>query len=329
MSIQQQELRTVIWPLLNPDTGFMVCDRFFWQALERRGGETTFEEVARALQRAASIKRYALLRFEPVPPPWSLAPVRDFIRLVEALGRAFGENRAILGVDVLCPGAEAGCSTAELRALADAFDKAFPYAFKFCAAGGALEALRMGRELQGLLVTPENAGLRQDKWPTLPLRMAVNPADPQAVQLAIERHVSILETTDLLWANTASHAGHRYLIQSVTIDDTDRQNHRLGASVALGNAGTAPCYADARFSIRLSGSDVACDRTFPLALRAADLQPGDSTTVTQALDTQGMPPGEYDVQIGLFCEGTGYPISMGVEGRISDGYYEGRLIARL
>ena len=39
--------------------------------------------------------------------------------------------------------------------------------------------------------------------------------------------------------------------------------------------------------------------------------------------------GEYDVQIGLFFSGTGDGCSFGIEGRISDGYYEGRMILEL
>jgi hypothetical protein len=130
-------------------------------------------------------------------------------------------------------------------------------------------------------------------------------------------------------SDAAAHSGYRIEFNSVAIDDEHIADNKVHATVMFSNVGALPCCTDARFYIRLSGSGVDCRRVYPLPLKAVDIKPGGSVSVTETLDTCGMPAGDYDVQAGLFCEGTNYPISFGVEGRISDGYYEGRLTLSL
>lgn len=329
MDIQQQDLRAVIWPLLNPDTGMMLCDGFSWRDLEPKAGEYDFAGIARAIEKAKSIKRFALLHIEPEAPAWSLTPVDDFLRLIGAVGKAFGEERAVWGVDVVCPGTETLRTAEELQAIADAFRLAFPHAMLFVCAGSAFEGLLKGCAKIGLIVTPQNVQACGDSWRQMPLRMQVDASDAAGIQQAIDAHVSILETCDASLSNAATHAGHRFQWQSLQLDEREKEHHLLGITVALANAGSLPCYADAHFQVRLSGSDVDCDRVYPLPLMASAVKPGDRLTLSQQLDTTGMPSGEYELQLGLFCDGCGYPISLGIEGRISDGYYEGRLIVSL
>ncbi len=304
MSVQTQHLRAVIWPLLNPDTGVLYCDRFSWQDID---------EIGRVIERARRIKRFALIHIEPD------VPMDDFLLLIKALGERFGNERAVLGVDVCCPGNEAERTEEELRAIANAFYRAFPYAIKYVCAGSAFESIMKDNAQMGLIVTQENAHRYAENWLRMPLRMAVDPAKAQDVQFAIDNHVSILEAGDLSCANVATHAGYRFQMNTVQLDEKE-------VTVLLENVGTLPCYTDAHFQLRLSGTDVDYDRVFPLTLAARDLLPGSQRRITKTLDVSAMPHGEYDVQVGLFCDGTDYPISFGIEGRISDGYYEGRLI---
>lgn len=329
MSIQTQELRAVIWPLLNPDTGLMYCDRFSWQELEARAGEYTFEGITKTIKRADSIKRFALVHIEPDVPEWSLTPVADFVRLIGNLAKAVGKERAVFGVDVSCPGAEAERTEGELKAIAEAFREGFPYAIQFVRVGSAFESFVVRGGHAGLIITPQNMNEYTEKWPDMPLRMQVDPTKPEEVQQAIDNHISILEVHDLSMANAATHAGHRFQARRVELDEHLKESHQVGVTVTLANVGSLPCYADACFHLRLCGTDVDCERVYPLPLKAADVRPGDVCPVFVQMDTEGMPSGEYEIQIGLFCEGTDYPISFGIEGRISDGYYEGRLILRL
>lgn len=326
MSKQMQDLRAVIWPLLNPDTGLFHCDTVPWAGLEGEPGRYNFAPVRAAIERAAKIKRYALLRVEPSAPAWCAAPVEDFVRLLEALGEAFGGECVLWGVDVVCPGPESAGDGQAAARVAQAFAAAFPHAFLFAEAGSAFEGLLQGSGRLGVIVSRETLPRYGGAWGRTPLRMRVAPDDAYAVQAAIEGHVSVLETCEGRGANAASHVGHRFEVRTVCVDTAP---DGVEATVTVANAGTLPCYTDAAFRIRLCGSDVADARAFPLPGNARDIKPGGVVTLSRKLDVSGLQRGEYDVQVGLFCAGTEYPISCGIEGRISDGYYEGRIILSL
>lgn len=328
MSIQTQRLRAVIWPLLNPDTGLMYCDSFSWKDLEAKSGAYAFDDVAHAIERAKSIKRFALLRVQPDAPEWSVNPAHDYLRLIDALGERFGGERAVLGVDVLCPDAER-LPGGMLTAVCETFEHAFPHARLFVQAGSPFESsLRPGVKM-GLIVTPESRKTHVDKWKELPLRMAVDPANAEEITAAIDAGISILEAKTREGSNAATHAGYRFQVRSVTLDDARKGEHQVSVQAELANVGTLPCYTEAEFRVRLSGSDVPDTREYALPLRAADLRPMEQIVASQMLNTEGLAPGEYDVHVGLFFDGMDYPASFGIEGRISDGYYEGRLILQL
>ena len=327
MSIQTQQLRAVIWPLLNPETGLLHVDSIAWAALERTAGAYDFAPVRDAIGRAKDIKRCAILHIEPDAPAFCPDAVGGYIRLMQALGREFGNEASILGIDACCPGGEASASREDMVAVARAMTEAFPGARLFVPAGSRLDGIL--RENKGLIVTPENVEAAEAAWPTLPLRMDVDPADGHAVDFALAHHVSILACKTGAGCNAPSHAGHRFVVRSVTVDDGEKAQGRVRASVTVANAGALPCYQPADFMLRLSGSDVPDVRAYPMSLRAADVGPGCERTVEMALDVTGLVHGEYDVHVGLFLAGTGYPVSFGIEGRISDGYYEGRLIQTL
>ena len=94
----------------------------------------------------------------------------------------------------------------------------------------------------------------------------------------------------------------------------------------LKNVGNTGCYSDSRFLIRLNGSDVPDVRVYDTGISGRALGPGQQTEIVLTVDTEGLTPGEYDINIGLRLDRTGYPVSFGIEGRISDGFYEGRMI---
>lgn len=328
MSVQMQRIRAVIWPLLNPDTGLMYCDSFSWKELEPKKGAYVLDNVAHAIERAKNIKRFALLRVQPDVPAWSADPVGDYLCLIAALSEQFGSERAVLGVDVICPDEECQ-SEKTLLAVVEAFEHAFPHACLFIQAGSPLmHIMRQGSKM-GLIVTPENMKAHVDRWKEMPLRMAVDPANEDEIAVAVDGCISILEAKTQQGSNAATYAGYRFQVRSVTLDDTYKDAHQVSVQAELANVGALPCYTDAEFRVRLSGAGVSDVRAFSLPLRAADLGPTEQITVSKTLNTEGLAPGEYDVHIGLFFDGTDYPASFGIEGRISDGYYESRLILSL
>ena len=322
MSVMTQNLRAVIWPLLNPDTGLLCMDRFAWGDMERAPGVYDFEAVHAAIRRAKNIKRYAMMEIGTQAPGWTQDRMDGFIRMIGALGSALEGERTVLGVVVSCP-EEAACTPAQLARAAEAFRLAFPCARLFVRAGGAFDGLIPGA---GRMVTQEQLAAYPDVWKDAPLCMEVDPADAQQIEAAIAGHVSILAAKTTAGCNEATHAGYRFQVRRIEVDEGEKADGNILVKVEFANAGSLPCYSEAGFMFRLNGSDVNDYREYPLPLRASELMPGGTKTVSSRLDVSGLTPGEYDVHVGMFFDGTGYPASFGIEGRISDGYYEGRLI---
>ena len=329
MGIQRQRLRPVIWPLLNPDTGMLFLNRLSWRDVEREPGAYDWQGIEAAIQRARNIKRYALLRIDPDAPDWSCDPMVDFLKLLDALGAAFGREAALWGIDVVCPGGEQKQTPETLALVADSFCRNFPNARKFIRAGSRLEAALKDEPMLGIEVDKALAPADEARWPAVPLRMAVDPKDAAAGDWAIAHHISVFTTEDPACANAPTHAGYRFQVKTVEIDSRDQTRGCLTAQVTLANAGTLPCYTQGQFRLRLHGSGIEDTRAYDLPLRAEELRPGEERAVSQRLDITGLAGGEYDVHVGLFLAGTEYPVSFGIEGRISDGYYEGRLILEL
>lgn len=327
MSIQTQQLRAVIWPLLNPETGLLYVDRFAWPKLEREPGAYDFEPVRAAIDRAKRIKRYAILHVEPIVPEFCADAIGGYVRLIQAMGREFSGEAVVMGIDVCCPGDEKFVEAEEMASVVRAFSGAFPKARLFVQAGSRLDDVFC--ENKGVIITPENIEAAENAWRTMPLRMAVDPADQEAIAFAAEHHVSILACEILTGCNAPSYTGHRFVVRSITVDDGEKARGSIKVSVTVANVGALPCYQPATFMFRLSGSDVADAREYPFPLCAEDVAPGREKTADMTIDVAGLARGEYDVHVGLFMEGTGYSVSFGIEGRISDGYYEGRLILTL
>ncbi len=310
MGIQRQRLRPVIWPLLNPDNGFLYC-----HPVRTGAGEADpAGEVDRVLRGAAAIRRNAFLSFGP---PEGGGWERD----IALLGERFGEERRIGGIEIRRDPRQ-GTSVKDMAAV---LRKAFPHACLFVPAGEEDAAdSRTGLVLEADQIQPFGSRAAERC-----LAVHADPDDAELACFAAIHHTALLLCGDEKKANRPCHAGHRFRVTELVMDDTDRKKGTVRFTVTADNAGTVPCYRGAAFRLRLCGSGVEDERVYPLPLKAADLTPGLSETVALEADVTGLAPGEYDVQAGLFMEDTGDPVSMGIEGRISDGYYEGRLILEL
>ena len=135
--------------------------------------------------------------------------------------------------------------------------------------------------------------------------------------------IAVIETEDPSEFNRPCHFGHRFRAEKIMMDTV---NGKLRIGAILTNSGNTRCYSDSRFQIRLNGSDVPDVRVYDTGISGCDFRPGEQKEFFLDIDTEGLLPGEYDINIGLRLERTGYPVSFGIEGRISDGFYEGRMI---
>ena len=89
MSIQTRKLRPVIWPLLNPDTGFMYCHAVRMDP----EGNSPREIIRRVLRDAAAIRRQVFLSFASLEG-------RSREQEIRALGEAFGNDPRICGIEI-------------------------------------------------------------------------------------------------------------------------------------------------------------------------------------------------------------------------------------
>ena len=310
MGIQTQKLRAVIWPLLNPDTGFICCHTLRADS----AGHFSREEIRRVLRDAAAIRRQVFLSVD-------LAGTVDWEQEILALGEAFGTEFRICGIET---GAAAEHPEEACRRVS-VFRKAFPNTRLFVSPGtetGEAENI-------GYILEPNEILEYEHQSERTCLAVRVDPDDAEMVCFAAIHHVALLLCGEEGKANRPCHAGHRFRIRQVTMDDAEKGNGTVRFTVTVRNDGTVPCYQDASFLLRLCGSGIEDERVYPLGLKAADLPPGQEKTAILNAEITGLASGEYDVQLGLFFTNTGDCCSFGIEGRISDGFYEGRMILEL
>lgn len=87
------------------------------------------------------------------------------------------------------------------------------------------------------------------------------------------------------------------------------------------NSGNAPCYTASSFYLRLARADMEEEQVVNISRTASRCYPGEDMVFAEDVSLSDLPAGEYDVELGLFSDSTGYPVVMGIEGRISDGFY--------
>lgn len=314
--MQEQDLRAVIWPLLNPDDGMMRNCRVRWDEIESVRGVYEWGAIQRALEETAAVGRCMLLTVEPSVPIWCADVKKGFTELVGAVGAAYGQNPVNFGVNVAMP----SCGMTKEEALA-CFSKAFPDAYLFVQPGFAEDTA--GSFRIGYSVNAENRMAFSEKSGKYPLKMQLEEVEAVGVDAAAACGISVVETEDPAKINRPSPFGHRFRVEKLWMEP---QADGLMVRARLTNGGNAPCYSDSRFLVRLNGSDVPDSRICDLSLSGREIAPGETKEASCVVNTCGLTPGEYDVHIGLRLEKTGYPVSFGIEGRISDGFYEGRMI---
>lgn len=313
--MQEQELRAVIWPLLNPDDGMMRNCRVRWDEIAPTQGTYEWSVLQKALEETTAVGRCMLLTVEPNVPDWCTDAKKGFMELIEALGTAYGKTPVIFGVNVTLP--DRGMTKEEALAC---YGKAFPHAYLFVQPGFAENR---NEYRIGYSVNADNCAAFSERSREYPLKMRLEDVEMIGADAAAACGISVAETEDPAKFNRPSPFGHRFRVEKLRMEP---QPGGLTVRALLTNGGSAPCYSDSSFLVRLNGSDVPDARVTDLGVSGREIMPGGSREASCVIDTRGLTPGEYDVHIGLRLEKTGYPVSFGIEGRISDGFYEGRMI---
>ena len=317
--MQEQELRAIIWPLLNPDDGRMRNCRVRWNEIETNENGYDFTKIETALKETEAVGRCMLLTVDPVAPARYTDIKKGFMNLIRMLGERYGNNPVIFGLNVTAP--EHGMS---FRETVTCFRKAFPNVYLFIRPELSDEQ-DMIPDLPGIgyTVNTENMAALTKAAADHPLKIRLEDLPDERMEEAARCGIALIETEDPAEINRPCHFGHRFRAEKIMMDN---MNGKLRIGAVLTNAGNTRCFSDSRFLIRLNGSDVPNVRVYDTGISGRTLGPGERTEFFLDIDTDGLTPGEYDVNIGLRLDRTGYPVSFGIEGRISDGFYEGRMI---
>lgn len=317
--MQEQELRAIIWPLLNPDDGRMRNCRVRWDEIETQENVYDWKKIDDPLKETEAVGRCMLLTVEPVAPAWHRQPKEGFMELIRTLGERYGKEPMIFGLGMTVP--ENGMDRKETVA---AFRKAFPDTYLFIRPEISDEQDPFPDDPRiGYTVDTENMAAYSKQAGIRPLMIRAEELPEERTEEAIRCGISLIETENPAEFNRPCHFGHRFRVKKIMMDTA---NDKLRIGAVLTNSGNTPCHSDSRFLIRLSGSDVPDVREYDTGVSGRDLCPGEETAFFRDIDTDGLTPGEYDIHIGLRLDRTGYPVSFGIEGRISDGFYEGRMI---
>ncbi len=327
-----KDLRCIRWPLFNPDTGLLNATHLIWKEVATAIDQYDFSVAEQAFDLARQIGRTVMLRIEADPPIWSKRPVQDYIAFIKALGNAFNSHPLLFSMDMTLPESEYNMDDTDLAAVADAYIHAFPRAYKlFDVSFGRLAAYLQGRSDVGLILDVRNEdsdigdqlakhGL-QRVWETAPVIMIANNVGEALMRDAIRWHVSILDTCGKYEETSLARIGYRIELRRVVFATSALPLQNVPLSVWVINNGNAPCYNKSCFQLRLLQADGNHEMVAKTTFTAGALYPGEDQVLSENVLIDGIPEGVYDVELGLFEENTGFPVSMAIEGRISDGFY--------
>ena len=284
---------------------------------------------------------YLLLR-DGVSREAALELVRDSMRFIERF-------------DGPMPGGARNNNEKDIKAVADAYMEAFPSAYKFfnidC---DYLAGYVKGKEGAGLLLDAGMGGPfigeriaafgLQRIWENAPVRIKTGVFDEKLAKNVIRWHVSSIDpyfppagsATPYKTAGggsaeavqpaltddaTLAQIGYRLEMRRFSCSGNALSGGSAEFSAWIVNTGNAPFYTDAFLTIRLTDPGTGLEHVVQTEYNLKGFRPGEDGIIKGRFATGNLPAGAYKVQFGFFGRDTGYPIVLGITGRISDGYY--------
>jgi len=114
--------------------------------------------------------------------------------------------------------------------------------------------------------------------------------------------------------------GYRFVLRKFSYPSVIRKNSKLSFETWWENKGVAPCYKNYELAIRIKNGQHS--ETFRTDANIKKWLPGDNI-FNSSVFPQGLPEGEYDLQLALIDKNTYEPkISLAIEGRLPDGWYQ-------
>ena len=114
--------------------------------------------------------------------------------------------------------------------------------------------------------------------------------------------------------------GYRFVLRKFTFPDLVSPGGKLAFTTWWENKGVAPIYRKYPLVIRLKGREHS--EIFATDVDITGWMPGDIIYDNALFLPSGMPPGEYEIQVGLLDPVTHEPaVKLAIEGRTADGWY--------
>lgn len=321
--------RTILWLVTNPDTGRVKVESFRWKDCEPAKGDFYFETIENAISLAEQAGKCFFLHIEPEIPDWSENLVEDYNTFLRKLADLCSNKSAVYSIDVTVP---EKMKESDLRMVCDTYIREFPQMYKMvklewediitymctCPTMGMI----LNSDMAAVDIGTGIAKLGLSKiWEHAPIRLEGKSLSKDMLKNAVRWHVSAIDTKEDSEDIEFAPMGFRPEVRHCYSVDEVRNGEKLPFSVWVVNSGNAQGYLDASYHIRLMRVDGDDGLVWDTGIKGRDCYPGEDVFIRTQIPIKNLPAAEYDIQIGLFDHRTGYPVSMGIEGRISDGFY--------
>lgn len=321
--------RTVLWLADNPDTGRIKVQRFRWKDCEPAKNNYCFDSIEKAVFLASQAGKCFFLHIIPGIPDWSENRLEDYCAFLWKLAEFCSKKPAVYSIDVTIPD---GLEESGQKRIADIYNLAFPELYKMVSLEKDDTIRYMGAcRTMGIVLNSDqdtaDIGIKiaklglQKVWEHAPIRLEGTSLSKDMQKNAVRWHVSAVDTIEDAEDIEFAPMGLRPEVRHCYTVDEVRNGEKLPVSVWVVNSGNAQGYLDASYHIRLMRVDGDDELVWDTGVKGRDCYPGEDVFIGARIPVENLPAAEYDIQIGLFDHRTRYPVSMGIEGRISDGFY--------
>ncbi len=330
--------RKIKWVLGNPGTGKLPTTVVEWAKAEANRGEYDFSVLDAALAEAKRCGKVVALRVcaKEIPAWAGECPNQRalcYACFIRELSSRYDTNPLLYTVDVTLPECECVISEPNLHTVVDAF-LSFNFTYKLI----SIKCGRVAKYLSdtdmrgvGLVLDARDGDWEyfgeqlaklnfQDIWEYSPIRLIAKDVDEKLQAEATRWHVSIIDVTgevDDVWAENL---GYRLEIRRITHPATISTGGALPLRFWMTNVGTAPCYDDVRLYTRLTRPDIDDECTIEHDFNCMGWIPGDAI-FNEIVTVDPLPTGHYTLEFGFFNADSETPVILGVENRLSDGFY--------
>ncbi|MCM1236168.1 MAG: hypothetical protein NC489_39295 [Ruminococcus flavefaciens] len=335
MKLSEHYEHLISWPLENADTGIQNAIPINWAKSVSAQNSFILPALKEIFAEAMNNYKFVSLHIIPEIPSHlnSFSEITAaYINFLVKLGKFCKPYSVLFSIDITFPDA---LSSEYIAEILEFYLYSFPTAYllldpfhetsiRLVQRGGHLISGRFGlifdMNVHSLLELTEtlSALALTDLWKHSPIRMLCLQPDIFLIKEARRLHVSILDTHAVIESEQIASLGARiqirYLCCPCIVHDC------LHVRTWIVNVGNCPCYQDATFFLKMVSTDGE-ELTWDTGYSVKNCIPGLDVFPEFTFPISTLPDGEYSLQIALINHYTHFPVTLGIDGRISDGYF--------